>query len=159
VQSSDKRVSLADLIVLRGCADVEQAADGLPQLPETGSTVRAEALLLDKAQLLTLTAPEMTVLIGGLRVLPSWGLRVPSTRQHAQHLRFLRGREGVVRTVMGPMTSIVAFRVASPTLDRAGRDADYLAGLRQPRADGLSLIDRVQDDFSLGSSVSSSSSL
>jgi catalase-peroxidase len=98
------QVSLADLIVLAGCAGVEQAArnaghgiqvpftpgrtdasqeqtdvesfavlepiaDGFRNYQRTRSTVAAEALLLDKAQLLTLTAPEMTVLIGGLRVL------------------------------------------------------------------------------------------
>ena len=103
-QSGNKRVSLADLIVLGGCAAVEQAAQaaGHPiQVPFTpGRTdasqaqtdvesfavleptadgfrnylqdlphAPAEQLLLDKAQLLTLTAPEMTVLIGGLRVL------------------------------------------------------------------------------------------
>jgi catalase-peroxidase len=103
-QSGGKRVSLADLIVLAGCAGVEQAArnagrnvkvpftpgrmdasqeqtdvesfaalepvaDGFRNYRKAGSAVAAEALLLDKAQLLTLTAPEMTVLIGGLRVL------------------------------------------------------------------------------------------
>jgi catalase (peroxidase I) len=41
----------------------------LPQLPQRQIHLSAEALLIDKAQLLTLTAPEMTVLIGGLRVL------------------------------------------------------------------------------------------
>jgi hypothetical protein len=85
--------------------------------------------------------------------------RVPGARQHAQHLCLLGRREGVVRTVMGPMTSILAFRVVAPTLDRAGRDAYRLAGLRQPRPAGLRLVDRAQDDFSLGPSVSSSSSL
>jgi catalase-peroxidase len=103
-QSGGKRVSIADLIVLGGCAGVEQAAknggqsvtvpftpgrmdssqeqtdvqslavlepvaDGFRNYRKARSTVPAEALLLDKAQLLTLTAPEMTVLIGGLRVL------------------------------------------------------------------------------------------
>jgi len=103
-QAGGKQVSLADLIVLAGCAGVEQAAknagqsvkvpfapgrmdasqeqtdvesfavlepvaDGFRNYRKTGSAVAAEALLLDKAQLLTLTAPEMTVLIGGLRVL------------------------------------------------------------------------------------------
>ena len=103
-QEGGKRVSLADLIVLAGCAGVEQAAknagqsvtvpfapgrmdasqeqtdaqsfavlepvaDGFRNYWKTPSTVPAEALLLDKAQLLTLTAPEMTVLIGGLRAL------------------------------------------------------------------------------------------
>ena len=100
----DKKVSLADLIVLGGCAGVEQAAknagqsievpfspgrmdasqeqtdvesfevlnpaaDGFRNYQHTAATVAAESLLLDKAQLLTLTAPEMTVLVGGLRVL------------------------------------------------------------------------------------------
>ena len=103
-QSGGKKVSLADLIVLGGCAGIEQAAknaghdgDGslhagahgrlagadrrrvlrraragrgrVPQLPEGQYAVPAEELLVDKAQLLTLTAPEMTVLVGGLRVL------------------------------------------------------------------------------------------
>ena len=99
-----KKVSLADLIVLAGCAGVEQAAkqaghevtvpftpgrmDAAPEQTDAESfavlepiadgfrnylkgkyTLTAEALLVDKAQLLTLTAPEMTVLVGGLRVL------------------------------------------------------------------------------------------
>jgi catalase-peroxidase len=104
VQSSDKKISLADLIVLAGCAGVEQAAknagvdmivpftpgrmdasqeqtdvesfavlepvaDGFRSYLKGQYTVPAEVLLIDKAQLLTLTAPEMTVLIGGMRVL------------------------------------------------------------------------------------------
>jgi len=103
-QSGAKRVSLADLIVLGGCAGVEQAAknagfdiivpfspgrtdasqeqtdvesfgvlepvaDGFRNYIKTKYAVSAEELLVDRAQLLTLTAPEMTVLIGGLRVL------------------------------------------------------------------------------------------
>jgi catalase-peroxidase len=99
-----KQVSLADLIVLGGCAGVEQAAknaghtvtvpfkpgrmdasaertdaasfavlepiaDGFRNYLNGQHTVPAEALLIDKAQLLTLTAPEMTALLGGLRVL------------------------------------------------------------------------------------------
>jgi catalase-peroxidase len=103
-QSGGKRVSLADLIVLGGCAGVEQAAkkaghnvtvpftpgrtdasqeqtdvesfaalepaaDGFRNYQKTKYAVSAEELLVDRAQLLTLTAPEMTVLIGGLRVL------------------------------------------------------------------------------------------
>jgi len=102
--SRGKKVSLADLIVLAGCAGVEQAAkkaganvkvpfspgrmDALQEQTDVASfavlepiadgfrnylkgqyTVSAEALLVDKAQLLTLTAPEMTVLVGGMRVL------------------------------------------------------------------------------------------
>ncbi|HZR20276.1 MAG TPA: catalase/peroxidase HPI [Verrucomicrobiae bacterium] len=103
-QSAGKKVSLADLIVLAGCAGIEQAAktaghqvtvpftpgrmdasqeqtdaasfavlepiaDGFRNYQKTRYSVSAEALLIDKAQLLTLTAPEMTVLLGGLRVL------------------------------------------------------------------------------------------
>jgi catalase-peroxidase len=107
-QSDGKKVSLADLIVLGGCAGVEQAAkkaghnvsvpftpgrnDALPEQTDVESfaalepiadgfrnylkgryTIPAEALLIDKAQLLTLTAPEMTVLVGGMRVLKTNG--------------------------------------------------------------------------------------
>jgi catalase-peroxidase len=103
-QSGGKRVSLADLIVLGGCAAIEQAAqkagfavtvpftpgrtdatqeqtdatsfavlepkaDGFRNYLKKRYSVSAEELLVDRAQLLTLTAPEMTVLIGGLRVL------------------------------------------------------------------------------------------
>jgi catalase-peroxidase len=103
-QSGGKKVSLADLIVLAGCAGVEQAAknagqkvtvpftpgrmDASPEQTDAASfavlepvadgfrnyqkaryAVSAEELLVDKAQLLTLTAPEMTVLVGGMRVL------------------------------------------------------------------------------------------
>jgi catalase-peroxidase len=103
-QSGTKKVSLADLIVLGGCAAVEQAAkdaghdvqvpfspgrtdavqeqtdveafavlepaaDGFRNDQKTEYVVTAEEILVDRAQLLTLTAPEMTVLIGGMRVL------------------------------------------------------------------------------------------
>jgi len=102
--SGGKRVSLADLIVLGGCAGVEQAArnaghevtvpfspgrtdasqeqtdveafavlepfaDGFRNYLKARSAIGTEHLLVDRAQLLTLTAPEMTVLVGGLRVL------------------------------------------------------------------------------------------
>jgi len=103
-QSGGKHVSIADLIVLGGCAGVEKAAqlgghsvkvpftpgradasqeqtdvesfavlepaaDGFRNYFKPKHAVTAEELLLDKAQLLTLTAPEMTVLVGGMRVL------------------------------------------------------------------------------------------
>jgi catalase-peroxidase len=102
--SGGKKVSLADLIVLAGCAGVEQAAkkaghdvtvpftpgrtdasqeqtdvvsiavlkpaaDGFRNYQKTKYAVSAEELLVDRAQLLTLTAPELTVLVGGMRVL------------------------------------------------------------------------------------------
>ncbi|WP_417329935.1 catalase/peroxidase HPI [Halomonas cupida] len=103
-QSGNKRISLADLIVLAGSAGIEKAAkdaghdvvvpftpgrmdasieqtdvdqfsflepaaDGFRNYIRQGVEARGETLLIDKAQLLTLTAPEMTVLIGGLRML------------------------------------------------------------------------------------------
>ena len=103
-QSGGKKVSLADLIVLGGCAAVEQAAknaghdvtvpfapgrtdasqeqtdvesfavleptaDGFRNYLRAGEKLSPETLLLDRANLLTLTAPEMTVLVGGMRAL------------------------------------------------------------------------------------------
>jgi catalase-peroxidase len=103
-QSGDKMVTLADLIVLGGCAGIEQAAknaghnitvpfspgrtdasqeqtdvesfavlepaaDGFRNYQRAKFAVTAEELLVDRAQLLTLTAPELTVLMGGMRVL------------------------------------------------------------------------------------------
>jgi catalase-peroxidase len=103
-QAKDKKVSLADLIVLAGCAGVEKAAkdaghaitvpftpgrmdasqeqtdvdsvgylepigDGFRNYRNSKFPVSTEALLIDKAHLLTLTAPELTVLLGGMRVL------------------------------------------------------------------------------------------
>jgi len=103
-QSGGKRISIADLIVLGGCAAVEKAAknagydvtvpfspgrtdasqeqtdassfavlepkaDGFRNYQKNRYAVTAEEMLVDRAQLLTLTAPEMTVLVGGMRVL------------------------------------------------------------------------------------------
>ncbi|MEA3433198.1 MAG: catalase/peroxidase HPI [Campylobacterota bacterium] len=103
-ETGDKKISLADLIVLAGCAGIEQAvknaghevtvpftpgrmdasqeqtdansfdvlepvADGFRNYLKTKYSVSAEELLVDRAQLLTLSVPEMTVLVGGMRVL------------------------------------------------------------------------------------------
>ncbi|MBK7230879.1 MAG: catalase/peroxidase HPI [Saprospiraceae bacterium] len=103
-QSGDKKVSIADLIVLGGCAGIEMAAknaghsikvpfkpgradaspeqtdvesfavlepiaDGFRNYMKSNCPVSSEEMLIDKAQLLTLSAPEMTALLGGLRVL------------------------------------------------------------------------------------------
>ena len=103
-QSGNKKISLADIIVLGGCAAIEKAAkdaghdvtvpftpgrmdatqdqtdiasfavmepeaDGFRNYRKGQYTVSPEEMLIDKAQLLTLTAPEMTVLVGGMRVL------------------------------------------------------------------------------------------
>jgi catalase-peroxidase len=121
-QTGSKQVSLADLIVLGGCAAVEQAAkkaghdvqvpftpgrtdasqeqtdveafavleptaDGFRNYLGKGHRLPAEALLIDRAQLLTLSAPELTVLVGGMRVLNTnhdkSGLGVLTTRPEA----------------------------------------------------------------------------
>ena len=114
-------VSLADLIVLGGCAGIEKAAknaghdvtvpftpgradasqeqtdvesfavlepdaDGFRNYMKTKYTVSAEEMLVDKAQLLTLTAPEMTVLVGGMRVLNT-------NFDHSQHGVFTKRPE------------------------------------------------------------------
>lgn len=111
-QSGGKKVSMADLIVLAGCAGVEQGAknaghnvtvpftpgrmdasqeqtdvqamavlepvaDGFRNYLKKDYNVPADALLIDKAQLLTLTAPQMTVLVGGMRAL---GANVGATK-------------------------------------------------------------------------------
>jgi len=111
-QSGGKKISMADLIVLAGCAAVEQGAknaghnvavpfspgrmdasqeqtdveamkvlepvaDGFRNYLKKDYAVPADALLIDKAQLLTLTAPEMTVLVGGMRAL---GANVGATK-------------------------------------------------------------------------------
>ncbi len=125
IQTGGKQVSLADLIVLAGCAGVEQAAknaghsvtvpftpgrtdasqaqtdvesfavlepiaDGFRNYMTSRYAISAEEMLVDKAQLLTLTAPEMTVLIGGMRVLGT-------NFDHSQH--------GVFTSTPGALTN------------------------------------------------------
>ncbi|HCE42397.1 MAG TPA: catalase/peroxidase HPI [Lentisphaeria bacterium] len=122
-QAGGKKISLADLLVLAGCAGVEQAAkkaghevtvpfspgrmdasqeqtdtlsfavlepiaDGFRNYLKGRYTIPAETLLVDKAHLLTLTAPEMTVLLGGMRVLDT-------NFGHARHGVFTK-RPGVL---------------------------------------------------------------
>ena len=116
-QSGGKKVSLADLIVLGGCAAVEQAAknaghdvtvpfapgrtdasqeqtdvesfavleptaDGFRNYLRAGEKLSPETLLLDRAFMLTLTAPEMTVLVGGMRALNANVGQIPARRLH-----------------------------------------------------------------------------
>jgi len=125
VQHGSKRISLADMIVLAGCAAVEAAAkkaghpvqvpfspgrtdasqdqtdvesfaplepiaDGFRNYLRAGVKTPAEELLLDRAQLLTLTAPEMTVLVGGLRAL---------------NATFGQSRHGVLTSAPGTLTN------------------------------------------------------
>lgn len=121
-QKGNKKVSIADLIVLGGCAAIEKAAldaghkvivpftpgrtdaseaqtdissfavlepmaDGFRNYKKKGQQAAAEELLIDKAQLLTLTAPEMTALVGGMRVLgatyngSNWGILTKRPQQ------------------------------------------------------------------------------
>ncbi len=124
-QSGGKKVSLADLIVLGGCAAIEQAAkqagynvkvpftpgrndasqeqtdvesfavlepvaDGFRNYLKPNSAITSEELLVDKAQLLNLTAPEMTVLVGGMRVL---------------HTNYDNSRHGVFTNTPGVLTN------------------------------------------------------
>ncbi len=125
IQTGGKQVSLADLIVLAGCAGVEQAAknaghsvsvpftpgrtdasqaqtdvesfavlepiaDGFRNYMTSRYAISAEEMLVDKAQLMTLTAPEMTVLVGGMRVLGT-------NFDHSQH--------GVFTSIPGALTN------------------------------------------------------
>jgi catalase-peroxidase len=150
VQSSGKKISLADLIVLGGCAGVEQAAkkaghkvkvpftpgrmdalqeqtditsfgvlepvaDGFRNYQRSRYSVSAEELLVDKAQLLTLTAPEMTVLIGGMRVL---------------NANFKRSQHGVFTKRPETLTNdfFVNLLDMSTTWNAASKDKDVFEG-------------------------------
>jgi catalase-peroxidase len=149
-QSGGKKVSLADLIVLAGCAGVEQAAksaghevtvpitpgrmdasqeqtdaasfavlepiaDGFRNYLKTKFSVSAEELLVDRAQLLTLTAPEMTVLIGGLRVL---------------NTNFGQSQHGVFTRRQGTLTNdfFVNLLDMSTTWNASSEDKDVFEG-------------------------------
>jgi catalase-peroxidase len=149
-QSGGKRVSLADLIVLGGCAGVEQAAkkaghnaavpftpgrndalqektdveafdvlepvaDGFRNYQKAKYAVSAEELLVDRAQLLTLTAPEMTVLIGGLRAL---------------NANFKQSQHGVFTKRLEMLTNdfYVNLLDMSTTWKAASQDADVFEG-------------------------------
>ncbi|MDD1747744.1 MAG: catalase/peroxidase HPI, partial [Methanomassiliicoccales archaeon] len=150
IQSSGKKISLADLIVLGGCAGVEQAAkkaghkvkvpftpgrmdalqeqtditsfgvlepvaDGFRNYQRSRYSVSAEELLVDKAQLLTLTAPEMTVLIGGMRVL---------------NANFKRSQHGVFTKRPETLTNdfFVNLLDMSTTWNAASKDKDVFEG-------------------------------
>ncbi len=150
VKSRGKKVSLADLIILAGCAGVEQAAtiaghkvtvpftpgrmdasqeqtdvasfavlepiaDGFRNYQKARYAVSAEELLVDKAQLLTLTAPEMTVLVGGMRVLKT---------------NFGGSKHGVFTKKAGALTNdfFVNLLHMSTTWKATAEDADVFEG-------------------------------
>ncbi len=161
-QSGKKRVSLADLIVLGGCAAVEQAAknaghdvqvpftpgrtdasqeqtdvesfavleptaDGFRNYLGKGHRRPAEVLLLDRAQLLTLSAPETTVLVGGLRVLNA-------NRQQSPLGVFTTQPRGVDQRLL---------REPARPGDDVEADVRDRGGLRGPRPrDGRNQVDR-----------------
>jgi catalase-peroxidase len=149
-QSGGKKVSLADLIVLGGCAGVEQAAknaghdvtvpfmpgrtdasqeqtdvvsfavlepaaDGFRNYLKAKYAVTAEEMLVDRAQLLTLTAPEMTVLVGGMRAL---------------NANFAQSQHGVFTKRPGTLTNdfFVNLLDISTTWEATSEDADVFAG-------------------------------
>jgi catalase-peroxidase len=149
-QAGGKRVSLADLVVLGGCAAVEQAArnagvgvevpftpgradapqedtdvesfaplepkaDGFRNYLGKDSRLPAEYLLIDKANLLTLSAPEMTVLVGGLRVLGA---------------NYQRSPLGVLTTTPGSLTNdfFVNLLDLGTTWEPTAKDANSFSG-------------------------------
>ncbi|MBC52943.1 MAG: catalase/peroxidase HPI [Gammaproteobacteria bacterium] len=149
-QSGNKRVSVADLIVLGGTAAVEKAAhdaghnvtvpftpgrtdatqeqtdaesfeplkpeaDGFRNYRRAAFTVSDEEMLIDKAQLLTLSAPEMTVLVGGLRVL---------------NANYRQASHGVFTQTPGKLTNDFFVNLTDPDLDwaPASADADVFEG-------------------------------
>jgi catalase-peroxidase len=170
-QTAGKRVSLADLIVLGGCAAVEQAAlgsggeipvpftpgrtDALQEMTDVESfaplepaadgfrnyrnpdyDLSVEAMLVDRAQLLTLTAPEMTVLVGGLRVLGA---------------NFAGSRHGVLTERPGRLTQdfFVHLLDMGTTWKASSEDADVFEG--RDRATGERRWTATRVDLVFGS--------
>ncbi len=151
-QTDGKKVSLADLIVLGGCAAIEEAAkkaghsitvpfapgrtdatqeqtdvhsfaalepaaDGFRNYLQEGLARKAERLLVDRAHLLTLTAPEMTVLLGGLRVLGA-------NAGHSPHGVFTSSPETLTNDFFVNLLAMDTLWQASPTAEGVfeGRD-------------------------------------
>ncbi len=167
-QSDGKRVSLADLIVLGGCAGVEQAAknaghdvtvpftpgrtdasqaqtdvkamavlepiaDGFRHYLKNQYTVSAEALLVDRAQRLTLTAPEMTVLIGGMRVLNT-------NFAHAQHGIFTKRPETLTNDFFVNLLDMDTVWTATPENEDVFEGRDRATGERKWTGTRVDLI-------------------
>lgn len=146
IQTGAKKVSLADLIVLGGCAGIEQAAknagyeitvpftagrtdasqeqtdidsfsvlepiaDGFRNYTKKKYTISEEEMLVDKAQLLTLTVPEMTVLVGGMRVLDT-------NFDHSQHGVFTKNSAALTNDFFLNLLDLgTTWRAASDTQD------------------------------------------
>ena len=170
-QAGGKTVSLADLIVLGGCAGIEQAAknggyqvavpfvagrgdarqdqtdiqsfdalepvaDGFRNYAQAHYAGKAEAFLIDKAQLLTLTAPEMTVLVGGMRVLDT---------------NFDHSRHGVFTHTPGTLTTdfFVNLLDMGTTWSATSPAADFFEG--RDRATGMLKWTGTRADLMFGS--------
>ena len=172
-QAGDVRVSLADLIVLGGCAAVEKAAkdaghdvtvpftpgrtdatqeqtdvssfavleptfDGFRNYVQAGQTVAPEHLLVERANLLTLTAPEMTVLVGGLRMLGA----------NADH-----SNNGVFTTTPGALTNDFFVALLAMTTDWAPTDASSTLFEGRDRATGAVKCTASRVDLIFGSTA------
>jgi catalase-peroxidase len=151
-----KGVSMADLIVLGGCAGVEQAAknagqnitvpftpgrtdatqdqtdveafavleplaDGFRNYQKTKFAVSAEEILIDKAQLMTLTAPEMTVLVGGMRVLDA-------NHKQSTHGVFTKNPESLTNDFFVNLLDISTTWKATSEADEAFVGTDRFSG-------------------------------
>jgi catalase-peroxidase len=170
-QTGGKKVSIADLIVLGGCAGVEQAAtnaghpvnvpftpgrtdasqeqtdvasfaflepaaDGFRNYQKAKYAVSAEEMLVDRAQLLTLSAPEMTVLVGGMR---------------AMNANFAQAQHGVFTTRPGALTNdfFVNLLDMRTVWEPQSEDADMFAG--RDRATGQIKWSATRVDLIFGS--------
>jgi catalase-peroxidase len=173
-QTAGKRISLADLIVLGGCAAIEEAAraagaaitvafcpgrtdatqdqtdaasfaalepfaDGFRNFVKGPSVMPVESMLIDKAQLLTLTAPEMTVLIGGMRVL--------ATNADGFRHGVLTHRVGTLTTDF--FTNLLDMRTEWHPLGAGGPDAQLFEG--RDRKTGKPLWTATRADLIFGS--------
>ncbi|MBV8528137.1 MAG: catalase/peroxidase HPI [Candidatus Dormibacteraeota bacterium] len=172
-QAGDVQVSLADLIVLGGCAAVEQAAkngghditvpftpgrtdatqeqtdvnafavlepthDGFRNYVQAGQSAAPEHLLVERANLLTLTAPEMTALVGGLRVLGA----------NADH-----SNNGVFTTTPGTLSNDFYVALLSMTTDFVPTDASSTLFNGVDRATGAVKCTATRVDLVFGSTA------
>ena len=172
-QAGDVRVSLADLIVLGGCAAVEAAAkkggheitvpftpgrtdatqeqtdvtsfavleptfDGFRNYVQAGQTVAPEHLLVERANLLTLTAPEMTALVGGLRVLGA----------NADH-----SKNGVFTDSPGTLSNDFFVALLAMTTDWVSADASSTVFEGRDRATGAVKCTATRVDLVFGSTA------
>jgi catalase-peroxidase len=170
-KTSDKKVSMADLIVLAGSAAVEKAAqnagfkvnvpfmpgrmdasqeqtdvesfnlldpmaDGFRNYLKTKYTLSTEQLLVDKAQLLTLTAPEMTVLVGGMRAL---------------NANYDLSNKGIFSDKKDQLTHDYFVKLLSMDTEWKAKDADQELFIGKDRATGKDKWTATRSDLIFGS--------